>query len=369
MSLLNKAFQDQYSEFFKFFADSNKNISEMNSYINTISPLVSSPDNFRFNINIIDNKNLNILFHVIRKSKTDEECLEKIKFLIESCGVNYEIFDINKRTLPYYSCVKGFFNTTVYLIDKMNFNIALKDNKEETLFFSALRSFNIKLINYLDQKYRGWVYYPNASYETCIFNIFKKSIKDEGETNIKNILKFIVSKGFDVSLKNVNKITFKELCKTFGIDKYLDEVMNEYNINLNEDVKENKNQIKSDGSNVVNDIDYDNLANNSFNNSKSSKINNDNTKKEKVKDLKKKDDNINVVNQENNDKGKEKKKVICCFFINKKCDISINLIKEKMSKSKLLKQKYLDRINNLLQIPSFEKGDINVIKKTLSKEK
>ena len=161
MSQLGSSFAESYSNFFKFFGDSNKSIPEINSFIN-LNSLKNYSLPYKINLNMIDPKNLNILFHIIRKSKSDEECLEKLKLLIEKYNIDYNVFDINQRTLPFYTCVRGYLNSTKYLLDKMDFNIDKKDIKGETLFFSAIRSYNIELVKYLDNKYEGWIFAPNV---------------------------------------------------------------------------------------------------------------------------------------------------------------------------------------------------------------
>ena len=118
---LGKTFQERYITFFKFFSDSSKSISEINNFIKANA--LKNQNQYKISLDMIDTKNLNILFHVIRKSKKDEECLEKLKYLVEECGVNYNVFDINQRTIPFYTCVKGYFNCTKYLLEKMNYNI------------------------------------------------------------------------------------------------------------------------------------------------------------------------------------------------------------------------------------------------------
>ena len=53
----------------------------------------------------------------------------------------------------------------------MNYNISIKDKKEETLFFSAIRSYNIELVKYLDNKYKGWIYYPNKRQGNFLYKV------------------------------------------------------------------------------------------------------------------------------------------------------------------------------------------------------
>ena len=355
---LGKTFQERYITFFKFFNDSSKSISEINNFIKTNT--LKNQNQYIISLDMIDIKNLNILFHVIRKSKKDEECLEKLKYLVEEYNINYNVFDINQRTLPFYTCVKGYFNCTKYLLEKMNYNISIKDKKEETLFFSAIRSYNIELVKYLDNKYKGWIYYPNNDYESCIFNIFKKSMKEEGENKIKNIFRFILEKGFDIEEKNKNNVTFKDLCKNFGVEKYLEDVLKEYNIsNINKNEKVIKNCEKENK-----DINAIDIKNNIKNCAK--KINKSKNEEKSEKNISQKINGINKIKSNINQKKMKKK---CCLFINNEGELLINLITDRISESEFLKEKFLKRINNFLQIPSFEKGSINEIQKTLSKGK
>ena len=385
MSKLGPSFTESYSNFFKFFSDSSKSISEINSFI-TLNSLKNYSNPNKINLNMIDTKNLNILFHIIRKSKSDEECLEKLKLLIEKYNINYEIFDINRRTLPYYSCVKGYLNSTKYLLEKMNYDIAKKDNKGETLFFSAMRSYNIELVKYLDNKYENWIFVPNSNYYCCIFNIFKKSMKDEGENKIKNLIKYIIERGFNIDEKNGNNVSFRDLCASNQIGKYLDEILNENN---NEKEKMNK----------INDEDNENMSEDFVNKkslNKEKNINNYINKKEdqtkpinsnansslkilpnnssnSKKIIEKNNNNIfnaNIANMKNNNEIQQKEKKTCCIFVNKKNEnqILINKIYEKLLKAEFFKKKYADKINFDLSIPSFEKGTISVIKKSLKQK-
>ena len=384
MSKLGPSFTESYSNFFKFFSDSSKSISEINSFI-TLNSLKNYSNPNKINLNMIDTKNLNILFHIIRKSKSDEECLEKLKLLIEKYNINYEIFDINRRTLPYYSCVKGYLNSTKYLLEKMNYDIAQKDNKGETLFFSAMRSYNIELVKYLDNKYENWIFVPNSDYYCCIFNIFKKSMKDEGENKIKNLIKYIIERGFNIDEKNGNNVSFRDLCASNKIGKYLDEILNEnenvkekinkingeVNENMSEDFvkKKSLNKEKNINNNIIKKEDKTKPINSNTNSSLKILPNNSSNSKKVIE----KDNNIindNNVNLKNNDEIQHKEKKTCCIFVNKKNEnqILINKIYEKLLKAEFFKKKYADKINFDLSIPSFEKGTISVIKKSLKQK-
>lgn len=224
---LGKTFQEKYQNFFDFFGKSSRTLEEIDNFINDNKIPNFSRLN-RINLNMIDPQNLNILFHIVRKSDSDKDCVEKLKLLIEKYHVKYNLFDgKHHRMLPFYTCVKGFLLSTKYLIEKMNYNINYLDFKQETIFFSAMRSYNVELVKYLDEKFTNWIFFPNSEYNSCIYYIFKDSMKKEGEENIKGLLRFIINKGFDIEEKNNNNFSFKDLCSTYGIINYLDEIIKE----------------------------------------------------------------------------------------------------------------------------------------------
>ena len=273
MSLLGKTFEEKYTNFFKYFSNKHtkKEIEEFitknripknsNSYMNNI------------NLNIVDNQNLNILFHIIIKSESDSDCLEKLKFLIEEYDINYNSFDfIHHRNLPFYTCVKGYLESTKYLINKMNFDISFKETDGKNLFFSAIKSYNIKLVEYLDNKFPNSIFNVDDKKNTCIFNIFKKDIKNlekkEDIEKIKNVLRFILKRGFKIDEKNMEGISFREKCDFYGINNLLNEVIKEFggenkdknkeNENNNEKKEEIKKEVKNNenisGNNIINNI-------------------------------------------------------------------------------------------------------------------
>ena len=126
---LGKTFEEKYLNFFKFFSDSSRTLEEIDTFIQNYKIPVFSSIN-RINLNMIDTQNLNILFHIIRKSRSDEDCLSKLKLLIEKYHVEYKLFDgIQHRTLPYYTCVRGYLKSTKYLIEKMDYKIEFCDSK------------------------------------------------------------------------------------------------------------------------------------------------------------------------------------------------------------------------------------------------
>ena len=383
---LGVTFQERYSNFFKFFSTSSKTIQEIKSFISENSLKNYSSSYSTIHLNMIDKNNLNILFHIVRTSKSDKECLEKLKLLIEEYNINYNILDKKRRTLPFYTSVRGYLLSTKYLLEKMNFNIALRDINGETLFFSAIRSYNIELVKYLDNKYQKWLYMPNNEYSSCIFNIFKKSMKDEGETKIKNLMKFIVEKGFDIEQKNCNNLSFKDLCVCENVINYLNDVIktDKNNNNNNNMLIENNDEINN------NNVNY--ISNSSDSTSNVSNINHKIKKKENKEKKENKDSVINKdenkfintfnsINSSNTIKStisKPKLKIEnghsmkgkkhCCLFQNRKNTLLINKIKV-IESNEILKNKYFHRIKGILGIPSFEKGKINLIEKRLAQEK
>ena len=245
---------EQYENYFKFSGESNRSIEEIEKFIHKKKiPSFSYPA--YINLNVIDTKNLNALFHIVRKSVSDLDCLGKLKLLIEKYNINYNFFDAKyHRSLPFYTCVKGYLESTKYLIDKMDFHIDFRDSKEETIFFSAMRSYNIELVKYLDEKFKNWIFFPNAEYNTCIYYIFKDSIKKEGEEKIKNLLRFIINKGFDIDEKNNNNFSFRELCTSYGINNYLEDVLKEFKKPKMEIFEREKKLLNDNDNNVNNNI-------------------------------------------------------------------------------------------------------------------
>ena len=175
------------------------------------------------------------------------------------------------------------------------------------------------------------------------------------------------------------------MCVSYQIEKYLDESLNEINISKKKIVKKNEEDNKNN---------YDNLDNKKSLN-KEKNINIDINKKEvndksiistsnsslrllpnnspNSKNILEKDNNIinlNNISMDSNNKIKSKKKKICCIFVSKKNEdqILINKIYDKLLKAEFFKKKYADKINFNLSIPSFEKGTISVIKKSLKKK-
>ena len=237
MSSLINSFEIKYTNFFNFFS-TNHTISEITNFIESNKILSHSTSFDSIYLNMIDKQNLNILFHIVITSDSDKDCLEKLKYLIEKYDINYNGFDyIHHRKLPFYTCVKGFLDSTKYLIEKMNFDINFKETDGKNLFFSAIKSYNIKLLEYLDNKFPLSIFDIDQKRNTCIFNIFKKDMTNKANIEkVKNILRYILKRGFKIDEKNSEGISFREKCGYFQIDNILNDVMKEFE----EEKKENE---------------------------------------------------------------------------------------------------------------------------------
>ena len=237
MSSLINSFEIKYTNFFNFFSTKHT-ISEITNFIESNKILSHSTSFDSIYLNMIDKQNLNILFHIVITSDSDKDCLEKLKYLIENYDINYNGFDyIHHRKLPFYTCVKGFLDSTKYLIEKMNFNINFKETDGKNLFFSAIKSYNIKLLEYLDNKFPLSIFDIDQKRNTCIFNIFKKDMTNKANIEkVKNILRYILKRGFKIDEKNSEGISFREKCGYFQIDNILNDVMKEFE----EEKKENE---------------------------------------------------------------------------------------------------------------------------------
>ena len=237
MSSLINSFEIKYTNFFNFFSTKHT-ISEITNFIESNKILSHSTSFDSIYLNMIDKQNLNILFHIVITSDSDKDCLEKLKYLIEKYDINYNGFDyIHHRKLPFYTCVKGFLDSTKYLIEKMNFDINFKETDGKNLFFSAIKSYNIKLLEYLDNKFPLSIFDIDQKRNTCIFNIFKKDMTNKANIEkVKNILRYILKRGFKIDEKNSEGISFREKCGYYQIDNILNDVIKEFE----EEKKENE---------------------------------------------------------------------------------------------------------------------------------
>ena len=248
MSSLINSFEIKYTNFFNFFSTKHT-ISEITNFIESNKILSHSTSFDSIYLNMIDKQNLNILFHIVITSDSDKDCLEKLKYLIEKYDINYNGFDyIHHRKLPFYTCVKGFLDSTKYLIEKMNFDINFKETDGKNLFFSAIKSYNIKLLEYLDNKFPLSIFDIDQKRNTCIFNIFKKDMTNKANIEkVKNILRYILKRGFKIDEKNSEGISFREKCGYFQIDNILNDVMKEFE----EEKKENEGNINFSVKNLI----------------------------------------------------------------------------------------------------------------------
>ena len=267
---IGQTFQEKYENFFNFF-NQPRSLEEIKDFINK-NNIPTNSQYQQINLNMIDSQNLNILFHIIKKSESDEDCLKKLQLLIEKYNVNYNGFDyIYHRKIPFYTCVKGYLKSTIYLIEKMDFNIRNFDSREQTIFFSAIKSYNIELMKYLDRKYPKWIFYPDSNYNSCIFMIFKKNMNID-DKKFKELLKFILNKGFDIEEKNNDNISFRDKCTYFQKDNLLYEVIKEIGGEIAEKyIKEmnDTNKNKKEQSIIMNNIKNNNelkVLNNNINN-------------------------------------------------------------------------------------------------------
>ena len=267
---IGQTFQEKYENFFNFF-NQPRSLEEIKDFINK-NNIPTNSQYQQINLNMIDSQNLNILFHIIKKSESDEDCLKKLQLLIEKYNVNYNGFDyIYHRKIPFYTCVKGYLKSTIYLIEKMDFNIRNFDSREQTIFFSAIKSYNIELMKYLDRKYPKWIFYPDSNYNSCIFMIFKKNMNID-DKKFKELLKFILNKGFDIEEKNNDNISFRDKCTYFQKDNLLYEVIKEIGGEIAEKyIKEmnDTNKNKKEQNIIMNNIKNNNelkVLNNNINN-------------------------------------------------------------------------------------------------------
>ena len=266
-------FQKEYLNFFEFFSRPHS-IDEINEYIKNNHIASYSSSCFIINLNMIDKNNLNVLFHIVIRSESDNDCLSKLKLLIEKYNVNYNGFDSEKyRRLPYFTCVKGYLESTKYLLNKMNYNIQMVDKNEETLFFSAMRSYNIELVKYLDNRYPKWIFYPDANYNSCIFSIFKKAFSSLDDEIIKNILRFIFNRGFDINEVNNKGVSFKDNLIYYQKGSILDEVLKEIFGNKVRNLIKNINDINIDETVDKNNVNISELNNSKVNNIKEPNLN------------------------------------------------------------------------------------------------
>ena len=85
-----------------------------------------------------DNTNQTVLFHLLIKSKNDDETLKILKFLIEKVKCDPLLIDKNQQNILFYSVAAGFYNCTYYLLNKFKFNSTDLDiNLQNPLFYAV----------------------------------------------------------------------------------------------------------------------------------------------------------------------------------------------------------------------------------------
>ena len=296
-----KTFEEQYDDFFNFF-NNNHSIEEIEDFIKKNDIPSFSPYK-QIHLNMIDSRNLNILFYIILKSTSDEDCLKKLKLLIEKYNVNYKVFDFNcQRRIPFYTCIKGYLQSTKYIIEKLNYNIELMDSREQTLFFSAFKSYNLELVKYLDKKFPKYIFFPDNQYNSCIYDIFKKNMNSpEQIQKFENVLKYIINRGFDIFEKNNDNISFVNKCEHFKkldiLEKIIKEIGGEYArkyFKIKYSVN-NSNDMDFDDNNGKENKD---IKNNINNNNSIINMNIKNNNKEKITDIKNNMINIKNINKD-----------------------------------------------------------------------
>jgi hypothetical protein len=130
----------------------------------------------------------------------------------------------------------------------MNFDINFIETDGKTLFFSAIKSYNVKLMEYLDNKFPLTIFLTDYKDNSCIFNIFKKDIKNltkkDDIEKLKNLLRFILKRGFDINHQNSEGISFREKCKFHQIENLLNDVIEEIGMEIKDKNKENESENK-----------------------------------------------------------------------------------------------------------------------------
>ena len=181
-----------------------------------------------------DNTNQTVLFHLLIKSKNDDETLKILKFLIEKVKCDPLLIDKNQQNILFYSVAAGFYNCTYYLLNKFKFNSTDLDiNLQNPLFYAVkynraligklliLSGFNI---NIEDKNGKNLLDYIENDKQKDILKILKKySINDEnkkfekrlireGKFNLLNIWKNnnIIEDNYNVETNKVYCILIKK---------------------------------------------------------------------------------------------------------------------------------------------------------------
>jgi ankyrin repeat protein len=147
-----------------------------------------------------DNTNQTVLFHLLIKSKNDDETLKILKFLIEKVKCDPLLIDKNQQNILFYSVAAGFYNCTYYLLTKFKFNSTDLDiNLQNPLFYAVkynraligklliLSGFNI---NIEDKNGKNLLDYIENDKQKDILKILKKySINDENKKFEKRLIR------------------------------------------------------------------------------------------------------------------------------------------------------------------------------------
>jgi len=181
-----------------------------------------------------DNTNQTVLFHLLIKSKNDDETLKILKFLIEKVKCDPLLIDKNQQNILFYSVAAGFYNCTYYLLNKFKFNSTDLDiNLQNPLFYAVkynraligklliLSGFNI---NIEDKNGKNLLDYIENDKQKDILKIlkiysindenkkFEKRLIREGKFNLLNIWKNnnIIEDNYNVETNKVYCILIKK---------------------------------------------------------------------------------------------------------------------------------------------------------------
>jgi ankyrin repeat protein len=198
-----------------------------------------------------DNTNQTVLFHLLIKSKNDDETLKILKFLIEKVKCDPLLIDKNQQNILFYSVAAGFYNCTYYLLNKFKFNSTDLDiNLQNPLFYAV--KYNRALIGKL-----------------LILNGFNINIEDK---NGKNLLDYIENDKQKDILKILKKYSINDENKKFEKRLIREGKFNLLNIWKNNNIIEDNYNVetnkvycilikKKNNKNIENGIKYNNYGN------------------------------------------------------------------------------------------------------------
>ena len=198
-----------------------------------------------------DNTNQTVLFHLLIKSKNDDETLKILKFLIEKVKCDPLLIDKNQQNILFYSVAAGFYNCTYYLLNKFKFNSTDLDiNLQNPLFYAV--KYNRALIGKL-----------------LILSGFNINIEDK---NGKNLLDYIENEKQKDILKIIKKYSINDENKKFEKRLIREGKFNLLNIWKNNNIIEDNYNVetnkvycilikKKNNKNIENGIKYNNYGN------------------------------------------------------------------------------------------------------------